>query len=205
VTTALFPLGRPARIAVLASGRGSNLAALLDAFGPEDPLGRIELVLSDKPGAAALERARAAGVDASHVAWPDRASFEREVTSLFRERRIDLVCLAGFMRLLSPGFVAAHSGRILNIHPSLLPSFPGLHAHRQALLAGVAESGCTVHFVDEGIDSGPIVLQRSVPVLPGDDEELLAARILEQEHIAYPEAVRVVLSGRVAQSAEEAQ
>jgi phosphoribosylglycinamide formyltransferase-1 len=205
VTTALFPLGRPARIAVLASGRGSNLAALLDAFGPEDPLGRIELVLSDKPGAAALERARAAGVDASHVAWPDRASFEREVTSLFRERRIDLVCLAGFMRLLSPGFVAAHSGRILNIHPSLLPSFPGLHAHRQALLAGVAESGCTVHFVDKGIDSGPIVLQRSVPVLPGDDEELLAARILEQEHIAYPEAVRVVLSGRVAQSAEEAQ
>jgi phosphoribosylglycinamide formyltransferase-1 len=205
VTTSGFPLDRPARIAVLASGRGSNLGALTNAFGPEDPLGRIALVVSDKPGAAALERAREAGIEARHVAWSDRDSFEREVERLLRERGIDLLCLGGFMRLLSPGFVAAHAGRIMNIHPSLLPSFPGLHAHRQALQAGVAESGCTVHFVDEGIDTGPIVLQRSVPVLPDDDEVLLAERILEQEHIAYPEAVRRVLSGWTARSEREAQ
>jgi phosphoribosylglycinamide formyltransferase-1 len=205
VTDSAFPLDRPARIAVLASGRGSNLAALTEAFGPQDPLGRIVLVVSDKPGAAALDRARESGIEARHVAWTDRASFEREVDRLFREGRIDLVCLAGFMRLLSPGFVAARAGRILNIHPSLLPGFPGLHAHRQALRAGAAESGCTVHFVDEGVDTGPIVLQRTVPVLPGDDEESLAARILEQEHIAYPEAVRRVLSGRTARSEREAQ
>jgi phosphoribosylglycinamide formyltransferase-1 len=115
---------------------------------------------------------------------------------LLRDHRIDLILLAGFMRLLSAGFVQAWQGRILNIHPSLLPQFPGLHAQRQALQAGVSESGCTVHFVDAGMDTGPIILQRRVPVLPDDTEETLAARILEQEHLAYPEAVRRVLQGR---------
>jgi phosphoribosylglycinamide formyltransferase-1 len=168
----------------------------MEAFGPDELLARIVLVVSDKPNAQGLERARSRGIEARHVAWPDRESFESEVRDLFRGRRIDLVCLAGFMRLLSPEFVAAHRGRILNIHPSLLPLFPGLHAHRQALRAGVRESGCTVHLVDEGVDTGPIILQRRVPVLPGDDEESLAERILEQEHLAYPEAVRLVLAGQ---------
>ena len=193
-----FPLERPARIAVMASGRGSNLQALLDEFGPHEQLGRVVLVVSDKERAAALARANSAAVEAVHLPWHDRSSFETRLTQLLEEREIDLLCLAGFMRLLSAGFVERFEGRILNIHPSLLPSFRGLHAHRQALEAGVKESGCTVHFVDAGIDTGTIIEQRRVPVLPGDDEESLAARILEQEHHAYPEAVRLVLTGRAA-------
>jgi phosphoribosylglycinamide formyltransferase-1 len=198
-----FPLARPARIAVLASGRGSNLRALLDEFGPEDPQGRVVLVVSDKAGAAALERARAQRIEAHHLPWRDRSQFEAELERLFRTRGIDLICLAGFMRLLSPDFVQRHEGRILNIHPSLLPRFPGLHAHRQALAEQVSESGCTVHLVDAGIDTGPVILQRRVPVFPSDDEESLAARILEQEHFAYPQAVRRVLAGGPAAQAKE--
>ncbi len=192
-----FPLERPARLAVLASGRGSNLEALLKAFPPDDPLGRVVLVLSDQPQAPALQKAVQAGVEAVYVPWPKggRAQFEETTLQLLRAHRIDLVLLAGFMRLLSPSFVAAWPGRILNIHPSLLPQFPGLHAQRQALEAGVRETGCTVHFVDEGVDTGPIILQRRVPVLPGDTEESLSARILAEEHQAYPEAVRRVLRG----------
>lgn len=196
-----FPLGHPARIAVMASGRGSNLQALLDAFPPDDPLGHIVLVISDKPEALALEKAVRAKVEARYLPWPrsrdntGRAQFEREANQLLQDHQIDLILLAGFMRLLSPDFVQAWQERILNIHPSLLPQFPGLHTQRQALGAGVSESGCTVHFVDAGMDTGPIVLQRRVPVLPGDTEETLASRILEQEHLAYPEAVRRVLMG----------
>lgn len=199
----MFPLTRPARIAVLASGRGTNLDALLREFDAEDPLGQVVLVVSDKAEAPALARARSRGVEARHVAWPNRTTFEAEVGSLCRDRRIDLICLAGFMRLLSAQFVREFEGRILNIHPSLLPEFPGLHAHRQALAAGVAESGCSVHLVDEGVDTGPILLRRRVPVLPGDSEESLAARILAEEHHAYPEAVRIVLSGRVSRDGTE--
>ncbi|GEM83457.1 phosphoribosylglycinamide formyltransferase [Meiothermus hypogaeus] len=203
-----FPLPRPARIAVMASGRGSNLEALLKAFPHDNPLGHIVLVISDKREALALQKAVEAQVEAEYVPWPKsrdqgvayktgREQFERVAGQLLHEHRIDLILLAGFMRLLSPAFVQAWQGRILNIHPSLLPQFPGLNAQRQALEAGVSESGCTVHFVDAGMDTGPIILQRRVPVLPGDTEETLAARILEQEHLAYPEAVRRVLQGRV--------
>ncbi len=203
-----FPLGRPARIAVMASGRGSNLEALLKAFPPDNPLGRIVLVISDRREAPALQKAVEAMVQAEYVPWPKsrnpgiayrtgREQFEQVAGQLLHDHRIDLVLLAGFMRLLSPGFVQAWQGRILNIHPSLLPQFPGLHAQRQALEAGVSETGCTVHFVDAGMDTGPIILQRRVPVLPGDTEERLAARILEQEHLAYPEAVSRLLRGEV--------
>lgn len=195
-----FPLGRPARIAVMASGRGSNLEALLKAFPHDNPLGRIVLVISDRREALALQKAVEAQIEAEYVPWPKsrgREQFEQVAGQLLHDHRIDLVLLAGFMRLLSPGFVQAWEGRILNIHPSLLPQFPGLHAQRQALEAGVSETGCTVHFVDAGMDTGPIVLQRRVLVLPGDTEETLAARILEQEHLAYPEAVRRVLKGEV--------
>jgi phosphoribosylglycinamide formyltransferase-1 len=191
-----FPLDRPARIAVLASGRGSNLEALLLAFGPRDPVGRVALVLSNKPAAGALAVARRYGVEARHVPFPERDAFERGARDALSEAGIDLVCLAGFMRILSPGFVSAFRGRLLNIHPSLLPAFRGLHAQRQALEAGVPESGCTVHFVDAGVDTGAVVTQRRVPVLPGDDEATLAERILAEEHRAYPEAVRCVLLGR---------
>lgn len=195
-----FPLGRPARMAVMASGRGSNLEALIKAFPHDNPLGHIVLVISDRREALALQKAVEAQIEAEYVPWPKergREQFERVASQLLRDHRIDLVLLAGFMRLLSPGFVQAWEGRILNIHPSLLPQFPGLHAQRQALEAGVSETGCTVHFVDAGMDTGPIVLQRRVPVLPGDTEETLAARILEQEHLAYPEAVRRVLKGEI--------
>lgn len=203
-----FPLGRPARIAVMASGRGSNLEALLKAFPPDNPLGRIVLVISDRREALALQKAVEAQVEAEYVPWPrsrqpgvanntGRFQFEQVAGQLLRDHHIDLILLAGFMRLLSPEFVQAWEGRILNIHPSLLPQFPGLFAQRQALEAGVSETGCTVHFVDAGMDTGPIVLQRRVPVLPGDTVETLAERILEQEHLAYPEAVRMVLRGEV--------
>ncbi len=198
-----FPLGRPARIAVMASGRGSNLEALLKAFPHDNPLGHILLVISDRREAQALQKAVLAQVEAEYVPWPKRqgaagrAQFEQVAGQLLHDHRIDLILLAGFMRLLSPEFVQAWEGRILNIHPSLLPQFPGLFAQRQALEAGVRETGCTVHFVDAGVDTGPIVLQRRVPVLPGDTEATLAARILEQEHLAYPEAVRRVLKGEV--------
>ena len=203
-----FPLGRPARIAVMASGRGSNLEALLKAFPPDHPLGRIVLVISDRREALALQKAVEAQVEAEYVPWPrsraqgaagntGRFQFEQVAGQLLRDHHIDLILLAGFMRLLSPEFVQAWEGRILNIHPSLLPQFPGLFAQRQALEAGVSETGCTVHFVDAGMDTGPIVLQRRVPVLPGDTVETLTERILEQEHLAYPEAVRMVLRGEV--------
>ena len=198
-----FPLGRTARIAVMASGRGSNLASLLAAFPPDakqadDALGSVALVISNTVDAPALERAREAGVAAHHVRWDGAAGrddFERRVTDLLEGAEIDLVCLAGFMRLLSPEFTARYRGRLLNIHPSLLPDFRGLHAQRQALAAGATEAGCTVHFVDAGIDTGPVVVQRRVPVLPGDTEETLSMRILAVEHEAYPAAVTAVLTG----------
>ena len=198
-----FPLGRPARIAVLASGRGSNLQALLEAFGPEEPLGRVVLVISNRASAPALDRARAAGVEALHVAYLDGRAFEEVTARALDAAGIDLVCLAGFMRILSPAFVRRYRGRLLNVHPSLLPAFRGLHAQRQALEAGVSETGCTVHFVDEGVDTGGVIVQRRVPVLAGDDEATLAERIRVEEHRAFPEAVREVLTGRARPPAEE--
>ena len=192
-----FPLERPARLAVFASGRGSNLRSLIEAFPPGDPLASVALVVSNKRSAGALSLARAYGVPAYALPFgAERDRFEREADALLQKLEIDLICLAGFMRVLSPEFAARYAGRLLNIHPSLLPAFPGLHAQRQALAAGVSESGCTVHFVDAGVDTGAPIVQRRVPVLPGDTEETLAARILAQEHQAYPEAVRRVLTGQ---------
>lgn len=194
----MFPLARPARLAVFASGRGSNLSSLIGAFPPADPFASVELLVSNKRSAGALSFAEAHNISAYALLFGgDRERFEREVDALLRTFRIDLICLAGFMRVLSPEFTARWAGRLLNIHPSLLPTFPGLHAQQQALSAGVQESGCTVHFVDAGVDTGKPIVQRRVPVLPEDTEETLAARILSEEHQAYPEAVRLVVSGRV--------
>lgn len=189
------------RVGVLCSGRGSNLQSLLDA-AKAGSLGGAEIVVvaCNIAGAGAIERAKASGVAVEvveHKGFADRAAFEKALIERLRAHRVELVCLAGFMRIVGPGFLAAFPDRVLNIHPSLLPSFPGLHAQKQAIDAGVRFSGCTIHFVDSGTDSGPILLQASVPVLQGDDESALAARILVAEHRIYPEAVRLVASGRV--------
>jgi phosphoribosylglycinamide formyltransferase-1 len=183
---------------VFASGRGSNLQALLRAFPPGDELAEVALVVSDKAGAQALQRARAQGCEAIHIPFGhDREGFERRALEQLAAHGIDLVCLAGFMRLLSADFVSRLEGRLINIHPSLLPAFPGLHAPAQALAAGVAETGCTVHFVDAGVDTGPIIAQAKVPLLPGDTVESLSARIREAEHQLYPETVRRLVRGEV--------
>lgn len=184
---------------MLASGRGSNFEALAREFSKDAIPGRIVLLISDNPQARALQLARRFEIHSICLQVPQRKRdvFDALLLKLLAEFGIDYVFLAGFMRILGPSVVNAYWGRILNIHPSLLPAFPGLRAQRQALAAGVRESGCTVHFVDTGVDSGPIVLQRAVPVMADDDEESLSARILEQEHLAYPEAARLVLSGCV--------
>lgn len=201
-----FPLSRPARIAVLASGRGTNLQSILDAFPPGNPLATVALVVSNKQDAGALERARNHGIKGVFVPFGKaRERFEERVAALFEEEGIDLICLAGFMRVLSAPFVTRYEGRILNIHPSLLPQFPGLDAPEQALAAGVKESGCTVHFVDAGIDTGPLIVQRSVPVLPDDTAATLSERILHEEHRAYPQAIHLVLTGRVRYEPQEVQ
>lgn len=193
-----FPLDHPARLAVFVSGRGSNLRSLLAAFPPGHPLASASLVLSNRAEAGALTYAREEGVLAHFIPFGDnRTGFEMAAVRLLETEQIDLVCLAGFMRVLSPDFVRRYAGRILNVHPSLLPRFPGLRPQQQALEAGVDESGCTVHFVDAGVDTGPTIVQRRVPVYPEDDVDALSERILKEEHIAYPEAVRLVLEGKV--------
>ncbi len=186
------------RVGILISGRGSNMTALADAVAAGSvPGARIQLVLSDKPQAAGLEAARERGIETAVVERRGRTreEHEREIIGELKGRGVELVCLAGYMRLLSPCFVGEFRGRILNIHPSLLPAFPGLDAQRQAVEHGVKFSGCTVHFVDETLDGGPIVTQRVVPVLDSDTPDTLAARILAEEHKAYPEAVALVASG----------
>ena len=190
----------PLAVGVLASGRGSNLQALLDACAAPGYPARIAVVLSDREHAPALERARAAGVEAVWVSpkdYADRESFDRALVRELETRKVGLVCTAGYMRILTPLWVRAFAGRALNIHPSLLPAFPGLHAQRQALDHGVKIAGATVHFVDDSLDGGPIVLQAAVPVEPGDTEATLSARILIAEHRLYPEAVRLFAEGRL--------
>jgi phosphoribosylglycinamide formyltransferase-1 len=186
------------KIGVLVSGRGSNLQALVDAARRGDLGGEVGVVVSNVEGALALARAREAGIPAvfRDHRGKKREDFDAEVVEILRAHQVDLVCLAGFMRLLSPLFVHAFPGRILNIHPALLPAFPGLDAQRQAWEHGAKVSGATVHLVDEGLDSGPIVAQEAVPVLSSDTPETLAARILEAEHRLYPRAVRLLLEGR---------
>ena len=192
---------RPVALGILASGRGSNLHGILDAIAAGRCPARVAVVVSDRADAPALARARRAGVEALHVdprVHPDRVAVDRAVIDLLEKHGVELVCLAGYMRLLSPAFVAAFAGRILNVHPALLPAFPGLHAQRQALAHGVKVTGATVHLVDEGTDTGPIVLQATVPVLEGDTEETLAARILVEEHRLFPDAIRLYAEGRLA-------
>jgi phosphoribosylglycinamide formyltransferase-1 len=186
------------RVGVLASGRGSNLQALIDAAGAESLGGTIAVVISNVETAPALERAREAGIPAHFRdhRGRKREEFDAEIAGLLRQHGVELVCLAGYMRLLSPTFIRAFAGRIVNVHPSLLPAFPGLDAQRQAWEYGVRVSGATVHLVDEGLDSGPIVLQEAVPVEDADTPETLAARILAAEHRLYPRAVRLLLGGR---------
>jgi phosphoribosylglycinamide formyltransferase 1 len=187
-------------VGVLASGRGSNLQSIIDASRAPDFPARVAVVISDRETAVALERARAAGIEALFVNpkdFADRDAFDAALVRALQARDVGLVCHAGWMRILSPRYVRAFAGRALNIHPSLLPAFPGLHAQRQALAYGVKIAGATVHFVDEGVDTGPIVLQASVPVEPGDTEEALSARILREEHRLYPEAIRLFAHGRL--------
>jgi phosphoribosylglycinamide formyltransferase 1 len=187
------------RVAILISGRGSNMTALIEAAKAKDYPAEIALVVSNRPDAAGLHRARAAGIPTAvidHIQFGgDREAFERALDRKLSEHRIDLVCLAGFMRLLTPWFVIRWSGRMLNIHPSLLPQFKGLDTHRRALAAGVLRHGATVHFVVPEMDAGPIVLQDSVAVLENDTEQTLAARVLELEHQIYPRALRAVAQG----------
>jgi phosphoribosylglycinamide formyltransferase-1 len=185
-------------LGVLISGRGSNLQAIIDAIAAGTLDARIGVVISNRADAAGLERARRAGIDTlclSHRDYPSREDYDRALIAALRACEVGLVCLAGFMRLLSPVFIQAFAGAILNIHPSLLPAFPGLDAQHQAWAHGVKVSGATVHLVDRDLDAGPIVLQRAVPVLDDDTAETLAARILEQEHALYPQAIGLVLDG----------
>jgi phosphoribosylglycinamide formyltransferase-1 len=184
-------------IAVLLSGRGSNFLAIHEAIERGEVPARIVLVLSNVEGAPGLEKARGLGLPAIAIPYqgePDRRAHEEKVVAALRRAEAEWLCLAGYMRRLSPELVAAFPRRILNVHPSLLPAFPGLDAQAQALAHGVKVSGCTVHLVDEGLDSGPVVVQRPVPVLDGDTAASLAARILEQEHLAYPQALRRLLT-----------
>jgi phosphoribosylglycinamide formyltransferase-1 len=185
-------------IGVLISGRGSNLQAIIDAVKEGRLEARIAVVISNRADAYGLERAREAGIETlvrDHKAWPSREAYEAVLVGDLRARGVHLVCLAGFMRLLGATFVSAFPNRILNIHPALLPSFPGLHAQRQALEHGVRFSGATVHLVDINLDAGPIVTQAVVPVFTDDTEDSLSARILAEEHRIYPEAIGRVLDG----------
>jgi phosphoribosylglycinamide formyltransferase-1 len=193
----------PKNVVILISGRGSNMEAMLRARDsgllPADKV-RFAAVLSNRPDAKGLATAAAAGIATAvvdHKAYPDRASFDTAMMAAIDAYQPDLVVLAGFMRILTPAFVAHYEGRLLNIHPSLLPALPGLHTHQKAIDAGLRVHGCTVHFVTADLDHGPVVIQAAVPVLQGDDEDTLAARVLAEEHKIYPQAVRWFVDGRL--------
>ena len=193
-------MSEPVRIGVLASGRGSNFRAIAEAIAAGHVPAAVAVLLSDRAAAPVLEIARTHGVPARFIdpgEHPSREAFDKALIGALEQHRVGLVCLAGYMRILTPTFVRHFAGRLLNIHPSLLPAFPGLHPARQAVAHGVKMSGATVHFVDEGVDTGPIVLQAAVPVMDDDTEETLAARILTEEHRLYPEAVRLFATGRL--------
>ncbi len=188
------------RLVVLISGSGSNLQAIIDACDNGTIEGEVVAVISNRPDAYGLERARRAGIAAEvldHTAFDDRAAFDRALIGQIDAHRPDLVVLAGFMRILTPAFVQHYSGRLLNIHPSLLPAYQGLHTHRRVLEAGDPVHGASVHFVTEELDGGPVILQAEVPVLPDDDEQTLAARVLEQEHRIYPTVIQWFAEGRL--------
>ena len=199
------------RVGVLASGGGTNLQSILDACASKRIDAEVAVVISNVPGAGALERARAAGVPAELLpskGAPDREAYDQRLVDALRARRVELVCLAGYMRLVTPAFLRSFGPtpqsrgcpRVMNVHPGLLPSFPGLHAQRQCVEYGARFAGCTVHFVDEGTDTGPVIVQAVVPVLPADTEEALARRILAQEHVLYPQAIQWFAEGRLSVS-----
>lgn len=188
------------KLGVLCSGRGSDLQSIIDAIADGKLNAEIAIVLTDKPNVMALERAQKAGIKnlcIDRKQFNSKDDFEAALLNELKAAEVDLVVLAGFMRILSPSFVHEYKERIMNIHPSLLPSFPGAHAHRDVLAYGVKVSGCTVHFVDEGTDSGPIIMQAAVEVRDDDTEETLAARVLEQEHIIYPKVLQLYVEGRL--------
>ena len=190
----------PLRLAILISGRGSNMAAIARACAEGRINARIDLVLSERPGAAGLDTARALGIDARTVAWPgtaDRERFEHDLDAALAAARPDIVVLAGFMRILSQRFVEARAGRILNIHPSLLPDYRGLHTHRRVLEAGERRHGASVHFVTAELDGGPVILQSRVTVRPGDTEDTLSARVQATEHIIFPRVIGWLADGRL--------
>lgn len=187
-------------VGVLISGRGSNLQAIIDASEKGEIPVKIVVVISNNPEAYGLERAKKHNIPAvviDHRKYQDKNIYELEIVKVLKEYQVDLVCLAGYMRIVGPVLLEHYQGRMMNIHPALLPSFPGLHAQRQALEHGVKISGATVHFVDEGCDTGPIIVQAAVPVLEDDTEETLSARILEQEHKIYPQAIKLFAEGRL--------
>ncbi|MDK2846799.1 MAG: phosphoribosylglycinamide formyltransferase 1 [Desulfuromonadales bacterium] len=193
-------MSKKLRLGVLASGNGSNLQAIIDRCREGELPAEVVLVLSNKSQAGALTRARKAGIATlviDHRDHPERAAFDQAMVAALRNAEVDLVVLAGFMRILTPVFLEAFPQRIMNIHPALLPAFPGIKAQRKALEYGVKIAGCTVHFVDPGVDSGPIIIQAAVPVLDDDDETTLSRRILEQEHRIYPEAIQLYAEGRL--------
>jgi phosphoribosylglycinamide formyltransferase 1 len=186
------------RLGVLISGRGSNLQAIIDAIGSGRLNASVAVVIANQSAAQGLQRARAAGIETGvlpHGDWPSRSSYDHALVATLRDRGVNLVCLAGFMRLLGPAFIDAFPNRVLNVHPSLLPAFPGVNAQRAAIEHGVKVSGATVHFVTAELDAGPIIVQAPVPVLATDTAESLAARILVEEHRLYPDAIQTILKG----------
>ena len=187
-------------IGVLVSGRGTNLQSIIDAIKEGKIEGRISIVISDNRKAFALKRAEKSNIETRYIdfkSFKNREDYDKKIVEYLKEKNVDLVVLAGYMRILSPYFIKMYKNRIMNIHPALLPSFPGLHAQRQAVEYGVKVSGCTVHFVDEGVDSGPIILQKAVEVEDGDTEESLAERILKEEHQIYPRAIQLFSEGKL--------
>jgi len=187
-------------IGVLASGRGTNLQAIIEAIEDGKIAGEIKVVMSDHPKACALKSAQQYLIDTRYIDFKEfknREDFDKEIIKILKEKKIDLVVLAGYMRILSPYFIRAYQNKIMNIHPALLPSFPGLHAQKQAIGNGVKISGCTVHFVDEGVDSGPIILQKAVEVSDDDTEESLTEKILKEEHQIYPQAIQLFSESRL--------
>jgi len=187
-------------IGVLASGRGTNLQAIIEAIEEGKIKGEIKVVMSDNPNAYALKRAQKYHIDTRYINFKEfknREDYDKEIIKTLKEKKIDLVVLAGYMRILGPYFIRTYKNKIINIHPALLPSFPGLRAQKQAIEHGAKISGCTVHFVDEGVDSGPIILQKAVEVSDDDTEESLAEKILKEEHQIYPRAVQLFSQGRL--------
>ncbi|MBU4226842.1 phosphoribosylglycinamide formyltransferase [bacterium] len=187
-------------IGVLASGRGTNLQAIIEAIEEGKIEGEIKVVISDNPDAYALKRAQQYNIDTRYINFKEfknREDYDKEIIKTLEEKKIDLVVLAGYMRILSPHFIRTYKNKVINIHPALLPSFPGLHAQKQAIEHGVKVSGCTVHFVDEGVDSGPIILQKAVEVSDDDTEESLAEKILKEEHQIFSQAIQLFSEGRL--------